>query len=362
MRIFIAIIALLTIFSGCSTETQQNQRSVVASSVKNVQIEYLNAQKSVIHYGDTLMIRLKYDAASPIKKLILNSNRGELSYRQVDSLSYAMATTEMGGGYHNIRAEVQLADSTTMRGSESLRIVLPEAPAQWSYRLIEAYSHDKNAYTQGLLYHQGSLYESTGRYGLSDVRKVDFKTGNVVTKTMLDDSFFGEGLALYQSELYQLTWRERKILVYDLESLEKKRELPLNFGNGEGWGLCFNGEEFVFTDGSADIIFADPDDWSVNRKIRVFDHRGDVLSLNELEYVGGKIYANMLDDSRIAVIDPLNGAVLAYWDLTGLLESQGNPGRVDVMNGIAYRTDRSSFLVTGKLWPYVFEISPEFPS
>lgn len=350
----------MTFSAGCTTETQQKRR-VVASSVKNVQIEFLNAEKSVIHYGDTLIVRLKFDASSPVKHLALKSNRGDRSYTSNDSLEFVLSTTDLGGGYHSIRAEVELEDSTTMRGSASLRVVLPEAPAQWGYRVIEAYPHDKDAYTQGLLYHQGDIYESTGRYGLSDVRKVNFKTGHVAAKTMLDDELFGEGLALYQNELYQLTWRERKVIVYNLESLDKTREFSLNIGNGEGWGLCFNGEEFIFTDGSPDIIFADPEDWSVVRKIRVFDHHGDVISLNELEYVGGKIYANMLNDTRIAVIDPQTGAVQAYWDLAGLLESQGNPGRVDVMNGIAYRTDRSSFLVTGKLWPYVFEISPEFP-
>lgn len=361
MRFLIAVIAFLTFFASCSTETQQKQRRIVASAVKNVKINFLNAEKSVIHYGDSLFIGLHFEADSPVKKMVLKSNRGNFNYEPSDSLSFGVSTVEMGGGYHNIRVEVLLEDSTSLRGSESLRVVLPEAPAQWDYRLIEVFPHDKNAYTQGLLYHGGSLYESTGRYGLSDVRKVNFTTGVVEAKTMLDDKYFAEGLALFRNELYQLTWREQNVLVYDLESLEKKREFPLNIGNGEGWGLCFDGEDFIFTDGSADIIFANPEDWSERRKIRVFDHRGDVMSLNELEYVGGKIYANMLNDTRIAVIDPENGAVLAYWDLTGLLESQGNPGRVDVMNGIAYRADRSSFLVTGKLWPYVFEISPKFP-
>lgn len=359
MRIAIIGVLLLLLASGCKEERKRGS-AVASSKVKNVQLTFLNAEQSKIIYGDTLKVQLSYDDEMPAEKVVLKSRGEALPMVKIDSLVFAVSTEDLGGGYHGLRAEVLLTDSTAMRGSSSLRVLLADAPAEWGYRLIETYPHDQKSYTQGLLYHDGWLYESAGRYGLSDIRKVNYRTGEVEMKKRVEDDFFAEGLALYNNQLYQLTWRENTVLVNDPESLERIDSFSYNVGNGEGWGLCFDGEHFVFSDGSADITFVDPENWSEIREIRVFDHQGDVNNLNELEYVGGKIYANLLNDRRIAVIDPTNGAVLAYWNLEGLLESQQNVGRVDVMNGIAYLPNHSSFLITGKLWPYLFEVAPVY--
>ena len=359
ISVLFVLMAMTVVLSGCKEEKKRGS-AVAASNVKNVKLTFLNAPKSKITYGDTLKVQLDFDDESPAHEVVIKTDRGSVPFQQIDSLVYTVPTVLMGGGYHGVRAEIILADSTAIRGSSSLRVLLPEAPSEWGYRSIETFPHDRQAYTQGLIYHDGTLFESTGRYGKSDIRQVNLQTGEVIQKNNIEEDFFAEGLAVYKNMLYQLTWRENTVLVHDLETLKRENSFNFSLGNGEGWGLCFNGEHFIFSDGSADIIFVDPENWTEERRIRVFDHQGDVRSLNELEFVGGKIYANMLNDSRIAVIDPKTGAITSYWNLEGLLDSQPNVGRVDVMNGIAYRTDRSTFLVTGKLWPYLFEVAPVY--
>lgn len=344
---------------GCQPDSNTS-RGVASPNVKNVHVEILNPEGARVVFGDTLRVKLSFDADTVVEEVSLVTQRIGLSLMQSDSLVFYMPTSSMGGGYHSLRAEVKMANGKSMRGSASLRVVLPEEPAEWGYRIIETYAHDETSYTQGLLFHDGFLFESTGRYGLSDIRKVNPKTGEVMTKQKLADEYFAEGLALFNDELFQLTWREKMIFAYDVDQFEATRSFGFEVGNGEGWGLAYTGEEFVFSDGSPDLYFLHPEDWTVQRQLRVFDHTGDVLRLNELEYVGGKIYANLLDSRKIAVIDPDTGEVLAYWNLEGLLESQPTKNRVDVMNGIAYNPLGSSFYVTGKLWPYLFEIQPVF--
>lgn len=359
MNTRILFFLVLLIFTACKEE-QKTRSRVAAPNVKNVRLEILNENKSRIPFGDTLRVKMHFDQDAAVQSINLRSTQENRSFSPQDSLVYFIPTAELGGGYHGLRAEVLLADSTLLRGSGSIRVVLPAEPAEWGYRIIEVYPHDNKAYTQGLVYHDQQLYESTGRYGLSDIRQVNLQSGEVTQRQPLGNEYFAEGLELLNNELYQLTWQENQVFVYDAETLEQVRSFRNEIGNGEGWGLCHDGQHFIFSDGSADLYFIDPENWTEIRRIRVFDHIGDVLQLNELEYVAGKIYANILNEQKIAVINPQTGAVQAYWQFNGILDTQPNPGRVDVMNGIAYRTDHSSFLVTGKLWPYMFEVAPVY--
>lgn len=219
-------------------------------------------------------------------------------------------------------------------------------------RVLERYPHDRNAFTQGLIWHEGSLYESTGQYGESSLRRVRLADGDVLAKRKLDRRFFGEGLARVGQRLIQLTWRSGKAIVSNLDTLEEQE--TLRYG-GEGWGLCFDGNGLIMTDGSAVLVFRDPETMEIRRRVTVRRDGIPVRMLNELECVGPHVYANIWQRNEIVRIDPTTGDVTASIDVRGLL-SREESARADVLNGIAYKPDTKTFLLTGKLWPTVFEV------
>jgi glutaminyl-peptide cyclotransferase len=223
----------------------------------------------------------------------------------------------------------------------------------YTYEVVKAYPHDKGAFTQGLVFYQGALYESTGLNGSSSLRRVELETGKVLKKIEVPIEFFAEGLALFNGRLYQLTWQTQRGFVYDLDSFNKLREFSYA---GEGWGLTRDAHSLIMSDGSSRIRFIDPNTFEVQRLITVQDNGRDVIQLNELEYIKGEIYANIWMDDRIARIDPQSGKVNAWIDLSGLLppEARTDPGAV--LNGIAYDESSDRLFVTGKLWPKLFEI------
>jgi glutamine cyclotransferase len=230
----------------------------------------------------------------------------------------------------------------------------PSAPAIELLRVnvLAKYPHSREAFTQGLIWHDGAMYESTGRYGQSALRKVRLDDGEVLAERSLDSSFFGEGLALVEDRLIQLTWRSGVAVVSDLDSLERRGTLRYP---GEGWGLCFDGDALVMSDGSSILELRDPDTMELLREFTVW--RGDrpIAKLNELECVGDALYANIWQSNEILRIDPSTGHVTAVIDASGLL-SPIEAMRADVLNGIAYRPETETFLLTGKLWPHVFEV------
>lgn len=224
-------------------------------------------------------------------------------------------------------------------------------PARYGYRVISEYPHDPDAFTQGLVYYRGFLYESTGRYGASSIRKVELETGHVVAKRMLEERFFGEGLTVVGERLVQLTWLEGTGFVYDLENLEL---LETFHYPTQGWGLAYDGAWLHMSDGSATLYRLDPETFGIVGKLEVHDARGPVNRLNELEFIEGFLFANVWQEDRIAKIDPASGRVVAWIDLAGLLKN-GTSG-ADVLNGIAFDPSARRLLVTGKLWPKLFAI------
>ncbi|MGB8330894.1 MAG: glutaminyl-peptide cyclotransferase [Polyangiales bacterium] len=222
-------------------------------------------------------------------------------------------------------------------------------------RVVARYPHSTNAFTQGLIWHDGYLYESTGQYGQSSLRKVRLQDGKVLTDRKLDRSLFGEGLALVGDRLIQLTWRAGIAIVSDLATLEERETLRYP---GEGWGLCYDGAALVMTDGSSTLEFRDPDSMELLREVTVLKNGRPVRQLNELECVGGDVYANIWQREEILRIDPKTGHVSATIDASGLL-SPAEATRADVLNGIAYKPESQTFLLTGKLWPQVFEVELE---
>ena len=221
------------------------------------------------------------------------------------------------------------------------------------YRVVHVYPHDPNAFTQGLIYLDGHLYESTGLNGRSSLRMVDLTTGQVQQKVDLPQQYFGEGLAPWGSTLIQLTWQSHIAFVYDRFSFRQLRTISYPW---EGWGLTEDGKSLILSDGSSTLRFLDPENFHLRREIKVTDHGKPVDKLNELEYIHGEIYANIWYSDRIARISPATGAVLGWIDLHGLLPASERTDPDAVLNGIAYDTARGRLFVTGKLWPKLFQI------
>lgn len=225
---------------------------------------------------------------------------------------------------------------------------------RFKFEVLKEYPHDASAFTQGLVYEDGFLWESTGRLGQSSVRKTNLETGEIVLKHDLDDEYFGEGLALHNDKLYQLTWKNGVAFVYDRE-LKKIKEFQYD---GQGWGLTTNGTDLIFSDGSSVIKFLDPETFKVRRSISVIRRGGRrVGQLNELEYFekSGRIYANSYMTDTIYEIDPQTGDVTKIIDLSGLWPTRERPAD-GILNGIAINTKTEKLLVTGKLCPKVWEL------
>jgi glutamine cyclotransferase len=222
----------------------------------------------------------------------------------------------------------------------------------YTYDVVHVYPHDRGAFTQGLFYLDGALYESTGLNGESSLRKVDLQTGKVLQQISIPAQYFAEGLALFNDKLFQLTWQNHKCFVYDLATFKQEKEF--NYPT-EGWGLTTDGQSLILSDGSAQLRFLDPATFEAKRAVVVTARGNPVGNLNELEYVKGEIFANVWTTFQIVRIDPATGNVVGIIDLTGILPPEDRTG-IDVLNGIAWDPKGERLFVTGKHWPKLFEI------
>jgi glutaminyl-peptide cyclotransferase len=226
-------------------------------------------------------------------------------------------------------------------------------PKTYTYDVVKAYPHDAHSFTQGLVYEGGSFYESAGQYGESNLRKVDLMTGNVLARTDVGKEYFAEGLAKLGDRLFQLTWKNHKGFIYNASSFEKLGEFQYD---GEGWGLTTDGRSLILSDGTNRIRFLNPDTFKVDREISVNVNGTPLTQLNELEYVNGEIFANIWETDKIVRLDPANGKILGWVDLTGLLPAGERTPETNVLNGIAYDPAADRLFVTGKRWPKLYEI------
>lgn len=258
-------------------------------------------------------------------------------------------------GYYVKKAFLRILTRLGESGNSSrLNVLEIDVVPDYTYKIINIYPHDKTAFTQGLVFENGVLYEGTGLLGGSSVRKIELETGKVVQTRMLPAQFFGEGIAIYQNRIIQLTWRSKRGFVYDKDSFE----LLAEFGySTEGWGITTDGNCLIMSDGTATLYFLDPESFKKVKQIEVYDKRnGPVIRLNDLEYVKGEIYANVWKTDYIARISPKTGQVVGWIELKRLAADNAGDNRVDVLNGIAYDRENDRLFVTGKFWPRLFEI------
>jgi len=244
-----------------------------------------------------------------------------------------------------------------------------ETAVVYTYQVVKTYRHDPNAFTQGLVFENGFLYEGTGLNGRSTLRKVQLETGNILQIHKLTTKFFGEGITIYKDRIIQLTLRSNVGFVYDKDSFELLQKfnypilrpgsepaLSLSKGRAEGWGITHDGKRIIMSDGTSTLHFLDPETLKQTGSIKVHDDNVPVSKLNELEYVKGRIFANVWPTERIAIIAPQTGQVIGWINMKGLLNRKNSDQFVDVLNGIAYDDVGDRLFVTGKFWPKLFEI------
>ncbi len=229
----------------------------------------------------------------------------------------------------------------------------PGEAQSYTYEVVNAYPHDMTAFTQGLVYDDGFLYEGTGLEGRSSLRKVELSTGKVLQIVNLPDDVFGEGITILDDRIIQLTWKSKTGFVYDRNSFAMVGEFAYAT---EGWGLTNDGEQLIMSDGTAMLYFLNPQTFALTGSIEVSYKGTPVTKLNELEYVKGEVYANVWQTDRIARVSPKTGEVAGWVDLSGLLARENYQGNADVLNGIAFDAKSERLFVTGKLWPKVYEI------
>jgi glutamine cyclotransferase len=315
----------------------------------------INESKIKAQYTTKDILNLEVDnpKTQKIDSVVYTINGKKVgSSKSNSSFSFPLKSQKLG--YQNIKAAIHYDDATEL-DSTRIEVISNLEPKILKFTLINTYPHDNKAYTQGLEFYNGVLYEGTGQRGESTLRKTNYKTGNIDLKIDLEPRFFGEGITFLKDKIYQLTWEETTAFVYDAKTLKKIKELPYA-KKIEGWGLTNDGKYLYQSDGSEKIYKLNPEDLSIVDYVNVYSKDTKVKALNELEWVDGKIYSNVYQKNAIVIINPTNGVVEGVVNLVEL-EGKTTPiAERDVLNGIAYNPETKTFFVTGKNWDKMFEI------
>jgi glutamine cyclotransferase len=345
--------ALIFFFVSCSGEAQRRRAAVTAAAAAAPKLRLVSPQSGAkVKNGERLTISYLRSGATH------DSVVAYLDGRRIACIANADTAADVTMAAKTLGAKLLTASAFWMgrevaTASMTITALAPNAPKTYGYTVVNAYPHDESAYTQGLQMHCDTLYEGVGIYGQSAVRKLDLKTGKVLQQQMLHNRYFGEGICILNGLLYQLTWREQTCLVYDLETLEQQAALPYS---GEGWGLTTDGAYLIMSNGSNSISFVSPSNFAVRKRLEVYTDRGTVGQLNELELIGGEIWANVYGSDNIVCIDTASGAVNGVVNLQNLLPDNLRDRHTDVLNGIACNEKTGQIFVTGKNWKRLFEI------
>lgn len=306
-----------------------------------------------------------YTTGAAISTTIVNKENFEidsvvyfLAEKRLQSATSASAVqlplTDKKVGSRTLSAEIY-AEGNAYTTQTSITIVPKTAPKVYTYEIVERFPHDQNAFTQGLEFHGELLYEGTGQKGRSSLRKTNYTTGEVLEKVDLSNEYFGEGITILNDKIYQLTWQENTGFIYDLKSMEKTGTFVYNKSK-EGWGLCNDGKTIYKSDGTEKIWTLNSNTLAEEDYIQIYTNKQKIKRVNELEWVDGKIYANIWERNSIAIVDPESGAVEGVINLSGLQKEVTQHPQLDVLNGIAYKGEPNMLYVTGKNWDTLFKI------
>lgn len=313
------------------------------------------ADKAYIHPDSLVKFQMTVQNDSILVDSILISANGENLLKLTNNdCSADLSFSSFDPGEHRLSIRVHFRDSIKESYSVRLRILSDTEPAEYSYKVIRTYPHDIKAYTQGFEYEDGFIFEGTGNYGESDLRKYNMNTGEILKMRDLDSEFFGEGITRLNGKIYQITYKKQVGFVYDEESFDLIRKIF--YQNKQGWGLCNDGQNIIMSDGSNIIYFMDTVYFSVEKRIEVYDNHKEVDMLNELELIDGILYANRYTTNEIVMIDPETGKIIGKIDMTGLLDPADRHQRIDYLNGIAADKKTGKIFLTGKRWPKIYEV------
>lgn len=336
LKLMITLVAVLTISCGSSVSNTKTFDLVLLPQQKNYQL------------GDQLRIQIKNPEEHSIDQIRFKLNNKSIDYNN-DSIT--LSTDQLGN--NKLSYEIDY-NGKTYKDARTVQIFNNKAPKLYTYEIIASYPHDRSAYTQGLEFYNGTLYESTGLRGESSLRKVDFKTGKVLKKIDLEPAIFGEGITVINDTIYMLTWESKVGYLFDLD-FNKIGEF--NYGQSkEGWGLTHNGNKIYKSDGTQNIWILNSENLNEEAHIQTVTNKSFFNKTNELEYVDGKIYANVYLKESMMIIDAVSGAIEGVINFGGLKDQVTKHPALDVLNGVAYHPERKTFFVTGKKWDKLFEV------
>ncbi len=355
---------IIIVFLSCQSRAPsevKNENAVVANNpVKSAPVVKRSfkiaspSKNEQFTIGDKVNISVKnIKSGSEPDSIVIMANNERMGLLDLETKSFVLET----GGFNTGSFRILLRDyiGGKINSSKSISIFFKSniEPENWTYQVVHTYPHDRQAYTQGLVYEDGYLYEGTGQRGKSSLRKIKPETGDLLASLNLPPDLFGEGISIFKDEIIQLTWTSGIGFVYDKSSFKFLRKFRYST---QGWGLTNNGTSMLMSDGSEKIFYIEPEYFTVISSIEVYDQNGPVKNLNELELIDGLLYANIYTSDKVAVIDPSTGKVLAYINFSGLLKKSDRHPDTDVLNGIAYDKDKDRLFVTGKNWPKLFEV------
>ena len=332
------------------TDNSNNENSNNISESKLTIELSISKIKSVI--GEDLIFSVNEKDTTGFDSIILyvNDKKIKTLVEKKSDIAWNSVNEKVGNSIVRVESFHQGKKISTQRAFDLLSDIIPE---KYTFKIINAYPHDIKAYTQGLFWNNGFLYESTGLKGSSSLRKVDLETGAIVQSHIIRDDFFCEGITLYKDKIIQLTWRSNVGFVYNLKdfSLEQKFNYPR-----EGWGITTIGDSLVMSDGTATLYYLNSQNFSELSRIEVYDEKGAISYLNELEYINGEIWANVYGKKEIVRIEPTTGKVLKRIDFNTILSKSDMHKNIDVFNGIAYDKENNRIFVTGKNWTKLYEV------
>ena len=354
MWFFIAVL----IFAGCSTE-KQNKGAARKKDLSGAAISaplQISAPQNGKRFKRGEALELSFSTRTgtfTIDSVLIYLNNNHVDGTSNADTSLDVSLKDVPLGENSIKLRSYIRDKFYDQ-IISVVILSDITPVNYGYKIINTFPHGTDVYTQGLVYEDGFLYESGGQYGKSSLRKIVPQNGELIKVLKLEDEFFAEGVAVVGERLVQLTWREQTAFVYDKESFTLINRV--NFPVQEGWGLAYNGEKLIMSDGSPTLYFLDTEYFTEERRLSVYTDAGAVNRLNELEYYQGNIFANVYGQDYIVIINQTDGSVVGKVDFTGLLKEEDKHSSIDVLNGIAINPENNHLFVTGKYWPKLFEI------